>query len=267
MRCIEHTSNRMSKVALRSYDQIADIYDDDMGQNMPFDDVGYYVACAREKPQGILELGCGTGRITLPLLKAGLNVTAADISPRMISYLRRKLTQAEANRLQLVQMDIRRWALRGAFSTILCPYSLFTYLLSTQEQNEFLRQVRQHLFPNGHFILDLFIPSNTIQYGETILDYRRKLNDGSVLERWKLIEVDSQPHQVNIICRNYRVVDANGSELRNVSTKERIHYCYPGEAEALIRNSGLSVVATDWDYGATRSVNTARFVTFKCQVC
>ncbi len=265
MRCIEHTSNRMSEVAPRSYDPIADIYDDDMGPNMPFDDVGYYVACAREKPQGILELGCGTGRITLPLLKAGFDVTAADSSPSMISCLRRKLTQAEANWLQLLQMDIRLWALGRRFSTILCPYSLFTYLLSTQEQNEFLQQVRQHLSPSGHFILDLFIPSRTIQYGKTVLDYRRRLSDGNVLERWKLIEGESQSHQVNIICRNYRVLDANGSEVRRVSTKERIRYLYPGEAEALVRNSGLSIVATDWDYGATRSVHTARFVTFKCQ--
>ncbi len=46
-----------------SYDQIAEVYATDMGSNMPFDDIGYYLARCREEGGPALELGCGSGRI------------------------------------------------------------------------------------------------------------------------------------------------------------------------------------------------------------
>ena len=251
-----------------SYDVIADIYDTDMGQNIPFGDIGYYVARARERPQQILELGCGTGRITLPLLEAGLAVTAADVSAPMLSALRQKLAGApalpETSSLHLVQMEIRQWALDGRFSTILCPYSLFTYLVESSEQREFLQQVRSQLKGDGHFILDLFLPNGTIQYGKPTWDYRRALGNGRLLERWKLIEPGPAP-QVNLIRRHYRILTESGDTLRAFSTVDRIRYSYPEQMRALLGKSGFDVVAADWDYGTSPSQATARFVTFRCR--
>src|ERR1051325_6993430 len=91
-----------------SYDCIADIYDYDMGQNLSYDDIRYYVERALEKPESILELGCGTGRITLPLLRRGLSVTAVDISSGMLSAFQDKLryeATSTRQRLRLVRMD------------------------------------------------------------------------------------------------------------------------------------------------------------------
>jgi SAM-dependent methyltransferase len=250
-----------------SYDQIADLYDADMGQNMPYDDVHYYVERAVEKPGSVLELGCGTGRITLPLLRAGLTVTGADISSGMLSVLRQRseceADSSERSRLQLVQMDIRQWAIRGSFSTILCPYSLFTYLAESSDRRAFLRQVRQQLCNDGHLILDSFIPDSAIQCGVVMRDYRRALGNGRFLERSKIIGTTDQP-QVNIIRRRYSVYKESGERIRTFTTVDRIHYLYPEQLRTLVEGNGFHVACTDWDYGTAMAEPAAHFVTLRC---
>jgi SAM-dependent methyltransferase len=261
--------NKSSGFDLRfSYDQIADLYDYDMGQNLPYDDIRYYVERALEKPERVLELGCGTGRITLPLLRAGLAVTGTDISSGMLSVLRRKLecdaTSSERSRVQLVQMDIRHWALRGSFSTVLCPYSLFTYLVESSDRRAFLCGVREQLRNDGHLILDSFIPDSSIKYGAVMRDYRRALGNGHFLERSKIIEPTGRP-QVNIIRRAYSILGQSGETIHIFTTAERIRCFYPDQLRTLAEESGFDVVCTDWDYGTTTAESPARFVTLRCR--
>jgi SAM-dependent methyltransferase len=270
-RALSRTSpmNDTSKFGPRiSYDQIANVYDVDMGRNLAYDDVRYYVERALEQPDSVLELGCGTGRITMPLLRAGLAVTGVDVSSRMLSVFRRKLESApysERARLQLLQMDIRSWALRRNFSTILCPYSLLTYLVELSAQQSFLDQAGQHLCKDGQLILDAFIPDSTIQYRERIWDYRRPLGNGRFLERSRTIEPTDRP-QINAIRRTYSIVAESGERIRTFTTAEHIHCFYPDQLRSLVEQSGFEVVCTDWDYGSETAESTARFVTLRCRL-
>lgn len=252
-----------------SYDQIAGVYDHDMGLNMPFDDVSYYVRLALERPASVLELGAGTGRITLALAGRRLNVTAVDVSARMLAVLRSKQNSmhdvAPACLPKLVQMDIRDWALAGKFSTILCPYSLITYLVEPSEQRAFLRQVRERLGDGGQFIVDAFVPDETIRHGEEVSDYRRLLPSGDYLERSKVVQ-GSGERQVNIIRRYYSILSPGGEPLRRFITAERIRCFYPGQLEALMKSSGFEIVRADWDYSASPAGPPARFFTLCCRV-
>src|SRR3982750_890071 len=73
-----------------TYDRIARFYDVDMAQNMRFDDVAFYAhQCARANGR-VLALGCGNGRILLPLLERGIDVVGLDASAPMLVELRRK---------------------------------------------------------------------------------------------------------------------------------------------------------------------------------
>jgi 2-polyprenyl-3-methyl-5-hydroxy-6-metoxy-1,4-benzoquinol methylase len=65
------------------YDDWADIYDAVYADLTH--DVDFYAAMARESGGPILELGCGTGRISLAIAREGVAVTGVDISPRMIA--------------------------------------------------------------------------------------------------------------------------------------------------------------------------------------
>ena len=98
-----------------TYDRIARFYDVDMAQNMRFDDVAFYAhECARQRGR-VVEVGCGNGRILLPLMREGHDAYGIDASAQMLRELARK---ASALRLPMraVQADARCLAQGQAFA-------------------------------------------------------------------------------------------------------------------------------------------------------
>lgn len=107
----------------------------------------------------ILELACGTGRVLLPLARQGYRVTGVDISPSMLQRAREKVTAAGlADRVTLVQQDMRRLAVSGGFALALVVFNSFMHLTSLEEQLACLEGIRRHLNPGGLLLLDLFNP-------------------------------------------------------------------------------------------------------------
>src|SRR5271168_4581153 len=91
---------------------IADFYDTSPLVARRTQDVKFYVEAAAVWGGPILELGCGTGRITMPLAESGLRVTAMDISQKMLARAEEKrgaLTAEQSERVRLVQGDMTRF--------------------------------------------------------------------------------------------------------------------------------------------------------------
>jgi ubiquinone/menaquinone biosynthesis C-methylase UbiE len=87
-------------------------------------DVAFYDRVAREVGGDTLELACGTGRIALPLAKAGLHVTGVDRSEAMLTITRRKLAALSASvqeRLTLVNQDMSALNLGRCLTSSSCP--------------------------------------------------------------------------------------------------------------------------------------------------
>jgi SAM-dependent methyltransferase len=125
-------------------------------------DVAYYVACARRLGKGgVLEVGAGSGRITLPMARAGVSVVAMDLSATMLSALRDKL-RAELPevraRVEVVRGDMRQKKLGRRFSLIICPFNTFLHLYTRRDVERFLARVREHLLPRGELCFDLSLP-------------------------------------------------------------------------------------------------------------
>ena len=224
-----------------SYDSIAEVYATDMGASMAFDDVGFYRdVCARQSGSA-LELGCGTGRILLPLLASGIDVAGADRSLPMLAQLRRDAAARALPVPRVAQMDLRALALRGSFATILAPYSLITYLTEPADVDAFLAAARGLLEPTGILVLDAFVPKDVAPFDDFRLDYRRPHRDG-FLERHKRIAC--LPDGTNRIERRYRLAE------REWTTVERIRpYTAAALEQALARN-GLAVREIVHDYRA-----------------
>ena len=234
-----------------SYDSIAEVYATDMGASMAFDDVGFYRdVCARQNGPA-LELGCGTGRILLPLLASGLDIAGADRSLPMLARLRRDAGKRDLAEPRVAQMDLRALALRGAFATILAPYSLITYLTEPADVDAFLSAARRLLEPKGILVLDAFVPKDVAPFDDFRLDYRRPHADG-FLERHKRIAC--LPDGTNRIERRYRLPD------KEWTTVERIRpYGAAALEQALARNR-LAVREIVHDYGAA-SAKPPQFAT------
>jgi len=238
-----------------SYDKIAGIYDDDMGKNISGEDIVFYVQQCLSAQAPILELGCGTGRITLALIKAGLEVVGIDASLPMLQQLQRKATEqlsmVEQMRLHYCQMDMSACAFNTHFAFILCPFSAFIYLVDKSAQTETLANIRSLLAPHGLFILDVFVPNRQMMAlpdDHVFHDYERILADGTILKRTKTIQKTAIPN-VNLITRYYYFLDkASGKEKRTITTQDYIHYYFPDELKNLLQQNGFEVLQVWGDF-------------------
>src|SRR5579859_2562881 len=100
-------------------------------------DVEFYVEEARRADGDVLEVGCGTGRVLLPIAVAGMTIAGLDPSEEMLSIARGKIAgEAEAVRLriELVQGDVRTFSLDRRFHLAVIPYRAFLHLLTVEDQ-------------------------------------------------------------------------------------------------------------------------------------
>ena len=150
-------------MAASSYDTIPDfglLYD-----SVPLyaarQDVGFYVEEAKATRGTVLEVGCGTGRILLPIARAGCDITGIDGSKQMLERCRAKLATEPAavqGRVRLVHHEMRDLALGATYSLIIAPFRVVQHLTTVDDQLRFLEVVARHLAPNGHFVFDVFNP-------------------------------------------------------------------------------------------------------------
>ena len=101
-------------------------------------DLAFYAGLAAGRAGPVLELGCGTGRLTVPLDAVGL-----DIDPAMLQMARRRGAR------RLVRADMRRFAFAGRFSLVAIPYNTLQLLASDAEVTACLRAAADHLLPGG----------------------------------------------------------------------------------------------------------------------
>lgn len=141
------------------YANIADLYDTYV--NTTFD-IPYWLDLARHHATDILELMCGTGRVTMPLLQAGYAVTAIDNSPELLAVLRQKVT-ATGLQATVLQEDVMDFALGRVFKLIILPFNAFAELQTPAAQLKALQTIRRHLDPGGVFVCTLHNPAVRLQ--------------------------------------------------------------------------------------------------------
>ncbi|MBL8296909.1 MAG: class I SAM-dependent methyltransferase [Rhodanobacteraceae bacterium] len=240
-----------------SYDAIAEVYATDMGQSMAFDDIGWYRGFCAQQRGAVLELGCGTGRILLELLAAGLDVSGAD---RSLPMLRRLRADAAARGLdaRVLQTDLHALALRGRFATILLPYSLITYLTDVHVAAEILAGLQPLLVAQGCVVLDAFVPQPVESFSDFRLDYRRPHGDG-LLERHKRITANTDG--TNRIQRWYRVLGGDSQLREEFRTDETIRPYARTQLLALAAEAGYRVEREVHDYSDAAAGAPTRFLT------
>jgi SAM-dependent methyltransferase len=131
------------------------------------DDVRWYRRLAAEElgtPGGgraILELGCGSGRTLVPLVRDGWRVVGVDAAPAMLARCRERLAhlgREAAGRAELHRADFRALALGRRFPLVICPFNAFMHLYARQDVERFLAVVQRHLAPGGLFAFDVLNP-------------------------------------------------------------------------------------------------------------
>lgn len=138
---------------------IADYYDSSPILTQRKQDIPFYCSAVRQYGDPVLELGCGTGRITLAIAEAGFRIVGLDISGKMLERAGEKrlaMRREARERVHLIQSDMTRFDLGEKFLTVLIPFRPFQHLLETEQQMDCLKCVKKHLGKNGRLILDFF---------------------------------------------------------------------------------------------------------------
>jgi SAM-dependent methyltransferase len=119
----------------------------------------FYVEMACERDGRVFDLACGSGRLTIPLAQAGLQVMGGDLSPEMLQRARRS-AEAQSIELDLVQLDMRDFDLNGrTFDTIVVAMNSVLHLHSLDDFRSFFRSAARHLSQGGRLVFDAFMPS------------------------------------------------------------------------------------------------------------
>lgn len=141
------------------YRTIASRYDDDYAELIGEKDVAFYRRMALETGGPVLEMGCGTGRVLLPVARAGVQAWGMDCSVAMLEQLSARLALEPPEvrgRVTLKQGDIRETRLGRRFRFIFAAGNVLHSFLERREQRAWLRNVRRHLAPGGVFCFDVF---------------------------------------------------------------------------------------------------------------
>lgn len=132
------------------------IYD---GMNTEIDDLPFYSHWLQKRKNGrILELCCGTGRLTIPLAQEGYTITGVDNSSSMLRQAKAKANELNVP-IQFIESDIRTLDLPEVYDIIFIPFNSIHHLYNNQDFFNVLIGVKKHLKENGYFIFDCFNPN------------------------------------------------------------------------------------------------------------
>ena len=125
-------------------------------------DVSFYREIARRRgADRVLELGAGSGRVTVPLARDGRQVVAVDRSPEMLSRLRGRIARlpaAAAARITPVLGDLRDFSVAGRFPLAIAAFNVVEHLYTRGEVTAFLQRIAAHLEPGGALVFDVQLP-------------------------------------------------------------------------------------------------------------
>ena len=156
-----------------TYDAWAELYDAVYADVR--DDVPYYVETARRSGGPVLELGCGTGRVTVPIAASGVEITGLDVSPAMLKLAEESAAgSSKDGTLSLVEADMKEFDLGRQFSLVIAPFRSFQNLLSVPDQISALASVKRHLAPGGALAFDIFLPEPSTLVQDQDVPYHLK---------------------------------------------------------------------------------------------
>ena len=236
----------MDSDPLHMSEQPASPYDDGELYDALFeshhDDLPFWLAFARAGKGPFLDLACGTGRVLIPLLEAGLDGDGLDAADRMLARCAVKAREA-GKQPALVRGDMCEFRMPRKYARALCAFNAFAHLLDTEAQLAALRCVREHLAPGGAFAIDLGYARPeiwSVKPGQRVLEgefahpsrptrlylYDRRTMDALAQTQHSQIEIEER--------------DLHGNLMRTQISHTDLRWTHRFELELLFRAAGYS---------------------------
>lgn len=226
------------------YAPIADLYDLEHADFR--DDVDLFLSFADIVGDPILEMGCGSGRILIPLAQAGFDVTGIDQSPAMLGRARAACDSLRLDgSIRLVEgsMQDANAAPGGPFGLVIFSLNALMHLPTVAEQRAALVSALRALDPKGQLIIDLMnpTPDHLNSLGSApILEGSWELRDGSTVDKWAHRRIHSTTQIIDTLLW-YDLVGIDGA-FRRTRTRLPLRYIHAAELELLLELTGFTEV-------------------------
>jgi len=225
----------------KEFDVYATLYDTEFGDKA--DDIPFIIEYAKKQRGGVLELGCGTGRVLIPIAEAGMKIIGIDNSLNMLKVAKDKIAQKPLRvqrNIELVHSRMQNFSLKKKFSLIICTFNTFMHITKREDQLQVLKNVYRHLGRNGLFINEIFIPSFT---------FKEKTSQQEIVERerqmtFKKVGNLRYHYHTQILDVNYKYEKINNkSEAKDCYVHSfQLRYTLYPEMKELLSKSGLVIV-------------------------
>ncbi|MCK4443891.1 MAG: class I SAM-dependent methyltransferase [Thermoplasmata archaeon] len=210
------------------------------------EDIPFWIRRAEEYGDPVLELAIGTGRVAIPMVKEGFKVTGIDISDSMMDVGKEKTTR-EGVDIEWVVGDIRDFHLGKKFNLIIFPLNTICHLLRLEDLESCLSCVKDHMLPEGGFVVDAFVPDQErLARDPTERFFNTEYEDPEGKGMVKIFESNEYDptRQVNRV-RFYYQIPGRTEELVE---ELNMRMFFPQELDALLKHNGFRIEAKYGDY-------------------
>jgi ubiquinone/menaquinone biosynthesis C-methylase UbiE len=218
-------------------------YDSMIKSRRRYKSIPFYLDQAKKYGSPVLELACGTGRITIPIAQNGLLIVGLDFSKIMLEQAKKKSEDINVE-IEWIESDMTNFSLKRKFSTIIMPGAALNWVIENQDIENCLTCIKNHLNKNGRFIFDVFNPNLEILTRDPSKRYDRdeypnpegkgtvSISESNCYDKVK---------QINQLTTYYKI---NNEEIVK---KLKLRMFFPKELDMLLHYNGFKI---DQKYGS-----------------
>jgi len=216
------------------------------------DDIPFYQRQAQRTGGPILEVGCGSGRLAIPLARAGFEVVGLDFSEQMLQHARDRVAREPPDvrgRITLVRGDMREFDLGRQFGSVFVPNSSIFHVESRYSLSPCFRALFHHTRPGGRTVLDCVAPERMAnrQVGE-VKTVRRAVNPQTGLDTVELSRCVSINWVTQVALIEHTFVEIDDEEEKKHTFRQEYRWLDEQEGVELLRHVDFPEVETLGDF-------------------
>jgi len=232
---------------MKMYKDWADVYDVIHAAQKQSDDIPFLLKLVKEYGGPVLECACGTGRMMIPLAKAGFEMHGIDTSSEMIAVLEKKMRTLPASvrkRISYERGDMRNFGFDKKFRTCIIAFNSLYHLQNDKDVMKCFRNVNIHLEKGGTFIIDIFDFDPNYEQGVFALQAEAKDSKGRVIRKYAKSIFGR--NQVNDSW--FRIVTDDHGKRKMLIRKFKLHYLHYEQAWEMLEAAGFRVMKVYSNY-------------------
>jgi len=214
-------------------------------------DISFYKEQVKKYGEPVLELGCGTGRITIPITMEGHEITGLDISKELLERGKEKAEEEDLD-IEWIRGDMRDFYLNRKFNLIFVAFNSIHHILTLEDMEKVLKNVKEHLKPDGRFIVEFFNPDLEILNRDPSEEHEVTEYEGPEGEV-KVTESTNYERAKQLMHLSW-FYESDGEKVEREWT---IRVWFPKEVDAILKYNGFKIVHKYGDFEETPMTNNS----------